>query len=73
MAAIAVLSSRDSPIATAIASVESELSLGTPVCSLLGDGSLHHVFTPRQSASAAYAVSLVRCLSLSGEGERRHI
>lgn len=63
MAAIAVLSPRDSPTAT----VESELSLGTPVCSPLRDGSLHHVFTPRQSASAAYAPSLV-CSSVYVRG-----
>ncbi|KAM0713122.1 hypothetical protein Q7P35_000574 [Cladosporium inversicolor] len=53
----------DSPTAT----VESELSLGTPVCSPLRDGSLHHVFTPRQSASAAYAPSLV-CSSVYVRG-----
>ena len=63
MAAIAVLSSRHSPTAAA----ESELSLRTPVCSPLRDGSLHHVFTPRQSARAAYAASLV-CSSVYVRG-----
>ena len=67
MAAIAVLLLRDSLTATATASAESELSLGTPLCPLLGDGSLHHVFTPRQSASAAYAPSLV-CSSVYVRG-----
>ena len=59
MAAIAVLSSKDSPTATATASAENELSLGTPVCSLPGDGSLHlHHFRAKRECCICTVVSL---------------
>ena len=59
MAAIAVLSSKDSPIATAATTAESELSLVTAVCPPLGDGSLHlHHPTTKHECCICTVVSL---------------